>query len=94
MSDKPEGFVVCRQGSDPLKPDYVRGYECAICKKPLQVSPSAIAAMKERKLITLCNPCGYDMVEKLNTAGKPLELAYSPGFLKSFANFVEKGEVS
>jgi transcription elongation factor Elf1 len=93
--EKPQGFVVCRRGSDPLKPGYVRGYECAICKKPLQVSPTAIARLKETdiKVLLLCNPCGFEMVERLNEAGQPLDVQYTPEFLASFKSFVEKGEV-
>jgi transcription elongation factor Elf1 len=90
MSDKPTGFIVCRRGSDPLKSGYVRGYQCAICKKELQVSPTAIARLKETdiKLLMLCNPCGFEMVERLNEAGKPLEVEYTPDFLRSFSSYV------
>jgi hypothetical protein len=92
--DKPKGFVICRRGSDPLKPGYVRGlYECSICKKPLQVSPTAIDSMKKLNLLTLCNPCGFEMIRKLDDAGQELETIYTPNFLKSFASFVEKGNV-
>jgi hypothetical protein len=91
---KPLGYVICRQGSDPLKPGYVRGHRCAICKKELQLSPSAIAAVKaaegaESVLFTLCNPCGFEMTTRLDKDGKQLDTIYTPDFLKSFKSYVE-----
>jgi hypothetical protein len=96
--EKPIGFIVCRKGSDPLKPGYVRGYECKICKKPLQVSPSGLTEMARqatlgRSMIMLCNPCGFEMAERLHKAGQELDVAYTPEFLRSFAQFREKGGV-
>jgi hypothetical protein len=86
--DKPKGFVVCRQASDPLKPNYVRGvYDCSICKKPLQVSPTAIDALRKHNMLTLCNACGFAMVKRLEEAGQTMEAIYTPDFLKSFASY-------
>jgi RNase P subunit RPR2 len=95
--EKPVGFIVCRKGSDPLKPGYMRGFECKICKKPLQVSPSGRAEMERqaalgRAMIKLCNACGFEMAERLHKAGKELEVAYTPEFLRSFSHFSETGE--
>ena len=87
--DKPVGFVICRQGSDPLKPGYVRGHNCAICKKPLQISPNGIVRMTTQKLLTLCNSCGFAMAERLHKAGKTFDMEYTTDFLKSFASYVE-----
>jgi hypothetical protein len=90
-----EGFIVCRRGSDPLKPGYVRGYECAICKKELQVSPTAIARLHDSEVpfIMLCNPCGFEVIRRREAAGKPTEAEWTPEFLRSFKSFVEKGQV-
>jgi hypothetical protein len=96
--EKPIGFIVCRKGSDPLKKGYERGYECKICKKGLQVSPTGLAeigrqAARGRSMIMLCNSCGFEMAERLHKAGKELEVEYTPEFLQSFSDFKEKGRV-
>lgn len=95
MSDKPAGFIVCRRGSDPLKPGYVRGHQCKICKKELQVSPTAMERLKQAdiKFLMLCNSCGFEMVERLKKAGNPLEVEYTPEFLRTFARFRDTGRV-
>jgi hypothetical protein len=89
MSDKPMGFVVCRRASDPLKPGFVREGECAICKKKLQLSPTAREGRATGHLLTLCNPCGFAMAERLHKAGQLLEVAYTTEFLESFDSYVK-----
>lgn len=82
--NKPKGYAICRQASDPLKPSYITGQQCAICKKELQVSPGGLKFATSAHLLLLCNSCGFEMNEKLAKAGKTFATMYSPDFLKNF----------
>lgn len=93
MTEKPRGFIVCRRGTDPLKPGYTVCATCEICKKLLQVSRQGIERAAKENLIMLCNPCGFAMAERLQQAGQTLDKQYTPDFLRSFASYVEKGRV-
>jgi DNA-directed RNA polymerase subunit RPC12/RpoP len=62
VSEEITGVIVCRQASDPLKPEAQLGYECKICGKALAVSPEGVAQIA-RGGVPLCNPCGMAMIE-------------------------------
>jgi len=53
-------LVVCRTASDALAPGAVTGYQCAICSKPLQVSPKGVGQIRGGG-VPLCNPCGLTL---------------------------------
>lgn len=61
------GFIVCRSARPPerIARGALTGYQCKICSEPLQVTPEGLLQMRARKLIVLCNPCGFEMSQRL-----------------------------
>jgi DNA-directed RNA polymerase subunit RPC12/RpoP len=57
-------IVVCKTARDPLRHERMTlGYKCALCEEPLQVSPTALDAIKAGGR-ALCNPCGIRLVKE------------------------------
>jgi hypothetical protein len=73
MTDKlPDYFqrlVICRRGSDPLKPGFIRGTKCEACGLELQVSPLGLDQI-QRGAHALCNPCGLMLSARMVKEGK------------------------
>lgn len=58
--------VICRRGSDPLKPGYQRGFRCK-CGEELQVSPDGVRQIRAGAE-PLCTRCGLEKAESDSNA--------------------------
>jgi hypothetical protein len=51
--------IICRAVKDGLTPGAQTGYECSICKEPLQVTPGGLGTLRlYPDSALLCNDCG------------------------------------
>lgn len=71
MSNKFKRVIVCRSANESLAPGATVGYECSICKEPLQITPSGRTTLEgDSTSELLCNDCGLLYVNIAESAGR------------------------
>lgn len=79
MSEEFKRVIVCRSANELLAPGASLGYECSICKEPLQITPSGRATLEANQgSELLCNPCGLLYVHLAEGVGKLAGTEISP----------------
>lgn len=62
--------VICRSEKDGLIPFYRRGYTCAICLEPIQISANGLGVLTSNpQAVLVCNECGLLFVKLAQGAG-------------------------
>jgi ribosome-binding protein aMBF1 (putative translation factor) len=91
MKDKPPGFSICHDASEPLRPLHQLGYTCAICSRPLQLSPIAVTAAKIN-IVPLCAVCGTLVSAKLAQKQVPQTFIRSSEVAEKIMTDKKRGE--
>ena len=91
MSVNPEAFreviVICRRGSDYLRPGYVQGYKCYVCGLPLQVSAQGVEYIRKGAK-PLCNEHGLKLWNKVEHGELPGDRELSDGLQQQLAEMI------
>ena len=91
MSVNPEAFreviVICRRGSDYLRPGYVRGYKCYVCGLPLQVSAQGVEHIRKGAK-PLCNEHGLTLWNRVERGDFPAARELSEGLQQQLAEMI------
>lgn len=62
--------VICRSEKDGVIPFYRRGYTCAICLEPIQISASGLGVIASNpQAVLVCNECGLLLVKLAQGSG-------------------------
>jgi hypothetical protein len=72
MTNQPnQAVIVCRSATEPLRAGSHLGYNCAACKKGVQMTPTGEQQLLEMpNVIVLCNPCGFALMAMTKRDGK------------------------
>ena len=84
------GIAICVEKTAPLKPGYVDGFACKVCKKELQVSPLGLAAISTGTMVPLCMPCGADMSERLRSVGVAQDFVLTQEAFEQWAQIINQ----
>jgi hypothetical protein len=63
VSEEEIRVIICRSGNGPLGVGCISGYECAMCKEPLQLTRWGHSMLAKYESLLLCNECGLLYVQ-------------------------------
>jgi hypothetical protein len=71
--------IVCRAVKAGMLPGSRTGYECSICREPLQVSSGGLGTLEQYPRSTLlCTECGLLYVHVADNSGNAMRIEMSP----------------